>query len=105
MEYIVARSSHTRLCAGVPLCNFTSFHKEQSALAAKTTGGGRTSSREMEDGRICGMAAEGGAYGDGRVGTCEAMSLVYERMSSFVLRRVGDGRGWRRIAGIVIATA
>jgi hypothetical protein len=25
MEYIVARSSHTRLCAGVPLCSFTSY--------------------------------------------------------------------------------
>ena len=28
MEYIVARSSQTRLCAGVPLCSFTSWKSE-----------------------------------------------------------------------------
>jgi len=37
---------------------------------------GMTSSREIEEGRICGTDAEGGAYGDGRAGTCEDISTM-----------------------------
>ncbi len=43
---------------------------------------GCTSSSDIEDGKICGIAAEGGAYGDGRTGVCEVIKtygreLVY----------------------------
>lgn len=51
IEYIVAKSSHTRLCPGVPLWSFTS------------------SSSDIEDAGICGLAEDGGAYGDGLTGT------------------------------------
>ena len=35
------------------------------------------------------MAAEGGAYGDGRVGTCDAMSLIYEGCLLFLFEGWG----------------
>ena len=35
IEYIVARSSHTRRCAGVPLCSFTSYLLVHSVKAMK----------------------------------------------------------------------
>ena len=34
-----------------------------------------TSSSDIAEGRICGSAAEGGAYGDGRAGVCDDIVL------------------------------
>jgi len=61
IEYIVARSSQTRLCPGLPLCSFTSYCKKLRHRL--------TSSSDNELVGICGMAVEGGAYGEGRTGT------------------------------------
>jgi len=67
IEYIVAKSSHTRRCAGVPLWSLTSYAVSQASW------GSNTSSSEIVEGRTCGIAADGGAYGEGRTGVCEAM--------------------------------